>query len=42
MIKPVPDEGDFYEITKEAVSKKRHEDFVNNVIEEYGDYTPSS
>lgn len=38
MVKPVPDEGNFYEITKEAISKNRHENFVKNTIKEYEDY----
>lgn len=38
MFKPVPDEGDFYEITKEAITVKRHADFVKNAIKEYEDY----
>lgn len=38
MIKLVPDEGNFYEITKEAISAKRHADFVKNAVKEYEDY----
>lgn len=37
MIKPVLDEGDFCKITREAISAKRHTDFVEDAIKEYED-----
>lgn len=38
MIKPVPDEGNFYEITKDTILEKRHADFVKDTVKEYEEY----
>ena len=38
MIKPVPDESDFYEVTKKAISAKRHVGFIEDAIKEFEGY----
>lgn len=38
MFKPVPDEGDFYEVTKHAISIEMHADFVKDAVKDYEDY----